>query len=421
MKKTDDAVPVRPRGASKKPAGRDRNKPAPVVKQRIKVDYSGMEVSEYYLKASVRYRAAKYIAFFMLIVFLAVNLLFFRSNITYSNLMYLLRDLDTGVAAPAGEFASISYNEESAASYGIFKGRLAVASSSGFRLYNSTGARELDESGYFLEPAMVSGDKYAIAYDVGGHGYRVFTTMACVLSATEEEIIEDVCVSDSGDYAVMTRSDESKYLISVYKENFRLQTKYYKDKYPCDMALDKKGDNLAVVSADVTVSGIGTEIMLCKPGTEEKQTLTVSGAMPLACTYTDSGNLLVLCDDRVVTVKDGAVESTYELKGGSVSDFRLGDDTIAVACGANAANSKSKLYLFDGEGSLVFEKSISEKIRGICSDTGALYVLCEDKIVMLSADEKKTAEADASTENILALYGGLLKCEKLGTSPVSFE
>lgn len=190
--KNNENVQIRTRqtGEMKRPA------PAKKEKKRVKIDYKDMEVSEYYLAASKRYRFAKFLSFALLVAFLAVNLLFFRSNITYNNLMYLLRDLDTGGAEITSDFASVTYNEESGAVFDIFKGRLAYASQEGFRIYNSTGARELDEARYMQNPAVVSGEKYALVYDVGGHAYSIFTTMACVLEGSSDDIVEDACVSD---------------------------------------------------------------------------------------------------------------------------------------------------------------------------------------------------------------------------------
>lgn len=420
MKKNEESVPIRLRQMHKK-ASVKNDIPA-ASRQKVKINYSDMEVSEYYLDASKRYRKAKWLSFFLLIVFLAVNLLFFRSNITYSNLMYLLRDLDTGGVVEVGEFAGVSYTEDSRSAYGIFKGRLAIASSSGFRLYNQAGSRELDESGYMQNPALVSGDKYAVAYDIGGTSYAVYTTMACVLEGTEKEIIEDACVSDSGSYAIMTRSNESKYLISVYKENFKLQTKYYKDKYPCDLAMSLSGDALAIVSADISVSGISTEIMLCTPGSEETSSLTVADAMPLAANYLPDGRLEVLCDTKLVVVSGGEIAETYEFSGKSVDQFSFCDGILAVSCNGNSVSSENEVFLFDSTGKLVYNRVVKEKVKSVCGDNGAVYVLCEDKILMLSFDgSEKTSEATALTEAILPLYGGLVKCESLGASSVAFS
>ncbi len=396
--------------------------PAPEKKKQVKIDYKDMEVSEYYLAASRRYRFAKFLAFVLLVAFLAVNLLFFRSNITYSNLMYLLRDLDAGAAEITTDFASISYNEESGAVFDIFKGKLAYASSEGFRLYNSTGARELDESRYMQTPAIVTGDKYAVVYDVGGHSYSIFTAMACVLEETCDEVLEDVCVSDSGSYAILTRSNEAKYLVSVYKENMKLQAKYYKDKYVTDMALDEKGKNLAIVSADVSVSGITAEIALCKVGTEEVQTIAIENAMPLAAEYMENGSLLVLCDTKLVKVADGKIESEYALDGGDVTEFRFAKDSVAVVLSDNAVSSENKAYLFDMNADLLCSEEISGKVNSICCDASAMYVLCDDSIKMITTDGNvKSVSCSAYIEDIVVIYGNLLKCEKLGAVTVSFE
>lgn len=394
---------------------------APEPKKQIKIDYKDMEVSEYYLAASKRYRFAKFLAFVLLVAFLAVNLLFFRSNITYNNLMYLLRDLDAGAAEITTSFASITYNEESGATFDIFKGKLAYASSEGFRLYNSTGARELDESKYMQTPAIVTSDKYAVVYDVGGHSYSIFTAMACVLEGTSEEILEDVCVSDNGSYALLTRSSEAKYLVSVYKENMKLQAKYYKDKYVTDMALDEKGKELAIVSADVSVSGISAEIMLCKVGTEETQSIEIKNAMPLAAEYMENGSLLVLCDTKLVKVADGQIAGEYSI-GGDITEFCFAEDSVAVAISDNAVSSENKVLLFDAEGALLSQAEVNDKINRICCDAAAVYVLCDDSVKRIPVEgEAKSVSVSAAVEDIVVIYGTLLKCEKLGCATVSFE
>lgn len=417
VKKREESVPV------KRQAPKNRGVSAPrKSEKKLKIDYSDMEVSEYYLKASRAYRGAKYVAFFLLVCFLCVNLLFFRENITYTNLMYLLRDLDTGVVVPTGEFASISYSEETASAYGIFKGRLAIAGASGFRLYNSTGARELDESRYMQNPALAVGDKYAVAYDVGGHSYSIFTTMACVSRGTEENVIEDVCVSDSGSYAIMTRSSEAKYLITVYKENMSPITKHYKENFPCDMAMNSKGDALAVVSADVSVTGISTEIKIYTPGTADEVVMTVEGSMPLGASYMDNGKLLVVCDDKICSVEGGEVTILADMDDKTVDLFSFTESGVAVVCSANSVATENEAILYSAEGEEICRRTVSEKIGGIASDQGAIYVLCEDKIVAYYVDgSSKTATAGTGVNAILPLYGGLLKCEKLGASAVVFD
>lgn len=416
--KKNESVQIRTRNANEQ----KRSAPVKSEKKRVTIDYKDMEVSEYYLAASKRYRFAKYLAFALLVAFLAVNLLFFRENITYNNLMYLLRDLDTGGAEITSDFASITYNEESGAVFDIFKGRLAYSSQEGFRIYNSTGARELDESRYMQNPAVECGNKYAIVYDVGGHAYSIFTTMACVLEGTSDEIVEDACVSNNGSFALLTRSHEAKYLVSVYKENFKLHTKYYKDKYVVDMAMDEKGKNLAIVSADVSVSGISGEVMLCKVGTEETESVTISNAMPLAVKYMENGNLLVLCDTKLVKIADGKAESEYSFGDGNVTEFHIADDSVAVVSSDNAISSQSKVFLLDSDVQLITNKIVSGKVNGVCCDKSAVYVLRDESIARISADgSEKSVPCGTAVEDIVVLYGNLLKCEKLGTSSVKFE
>ena len=162
--------------------------------------------------------------------------------------------------------------------------------------------------------------------------------------------------------------------------------------------------------------------MLCKVGTEETKTINVANAMPLAARYMENGDLLVLCDTKLINVSGGEIKSEYNFSGGDVAEFHIGEDSVAAVCSDNAVSSENEVFLFDSQGQLVYNKSVKGKINSVCCDKSAVYVLCDDSIISISADgSEKSVLCDASVEDIVVLYGTLLKCEKLGTSSVKFE
>ena len=135
----------------------------------------------------------------------------------------------------------------------------------------------------------------------------------------------------------------------------------------------------------------------------------------------ENGSLLVLCDTKLVKVADGKIESEYAI-GGDVTEFHFAEDSVAVAISDNAVSSKSKVLLFDADGGILLNGDVKGKINRVCCDAGAVYVLCDDSIKRITVSgEEKSVSSSSYVEDIVVIYGSLLKCEKLGTVTVSFE
>ncbi len=388
--------------------------------EKVKIRIKKAEVNEYFMEASERARRAKWISFVILVAFLLVNLIFFREHITYSNMLYLLRDLDTGTYAVSGEFAPLTFGEETAASFELYKGRLAVSGSSGFALYNSTGSVDVEDGTYMQNPAVKAGEKYAVAYDMGGNTYSVFNTMGKISGGTTEQIIEDCAVSDAGNFVLLCRSNESKYIATFYNTKLRATVNYYRDTYVVAMALDEKGENLAMVSAVITNSGISTEVMLAKTDSEETETVTVSNAMPMGVRYFD-GKLAVFCDSKVAVLEGSSVVSEFSFTAGSPTHFDFSDSGLAVVCSENAVASKNTVYVFNSDGSLANSFTVNEKVENVALEgADTVYLLFDGKVEKRSGDTAASKELTGEVLDIVPYYGKLMVCRRASAELTDF-
>ena len=159
----------------------------------VRLDFTNEapEVNRYWLAVSKRYRVARYVSMVALVAFLLVMLLFYRDNITYANLVYLARDLDSDTQVSVGVYSDITYDRSFSYDFGIFRQRIAVAGPKGFALYSQTGGKDLSADDIWADPRLEVGEKYALVYDAGEKSYSVFTTIARVLSAVSDFEIED--------------------------------------------------------------------------------------------------------------------------------------------------------------------------------------------------------------------------------------
>ena len=112
-----------------------------------------------------------------------------RSQITYENLVYLMKDLDTDVDATGTVFREIKYDESAKLSGALFKGYFAAATTGSFTLFNTTGSAEREYSLSMENPKVLAGEKYVMVYDVGGNGYSLYTSIVNVLSKQTDQVL----------------------------------------------------------------------------------------------------------------------------------------------------------------------------------------------------------------------------------------
>ncbi|MBE6587295.1 MAG: hypothetical protein E7647_02635 [Ruminococcaceae bacterium] len=433
-KHDDELIKIRKREKKEKPERQKVKKPrvkreappknvpknAPKTKG-VTLDFSQEEAprfTKYYMSVSKRYRVARILCVVILVSFLLVMLVFFRDNITYANLMYLARDLDSDTAVSVGVYSDISYEKSFSSDFALFRQRIAVASSGGFSLYSRTGATDLESDDIIADPRLEVSEKYALMYDAGERDYSVYTTIAKVLSAECEFPIEDAAVSDSGCYALLTGTDEARSLITVYSQDFRSITEYYKDKFVMDIAIDAQGEHLCAVSCDVQLSDVVCELMIGKIGTKDSVSLEYPGMMPLRVEYTDDGRLFMLCDSALIIFEGEKEVARVDFEGLTPGCFGIGGNMIAISFPTNAIGNENNVRVFDTEGKEVCSKIISEKISFVAADgIETVYAVGETKAVCISLEDEKTVteEIDDRVIGVVCVPGSLVVCFPEGT------
>ncbi|MBR6677062.1 MAG: hypothetical protein IKL24_07010 [Clostridia bacterium] len=387
----------------------------------VKLDFSANEeaqYSRYYLAVSRRYRLARYMCVLLLVAFLIVMLVFFRENITYANLMYLARDLDSDAKVNVGVYNDISYTERLAYDFGFYRQRLAVATNTGFTLYSKTGSADLETSDVMQSPRLETGEKYALVYDVGAKNYSVFTTVARVLYTEAPAEILDAAVSDSGSYALLTSSDEAKALVTVYNKDFAEVTKYYKDKFVIDIALDNEGTHVATAAVEVGASELCGEISVVEIGVKEAQNVTLPGMMPLQTEYTEDGRLVVLCDTGLV-ILDGAKEIARVSYDGRVPRaYCIEKNIVALAFADNVIGSENTVFVYDTSGKELYDIKINGGVDMLATDgEESIYTVSDMAAFEISLENGKQKRATVKDRPIgaVAVPGSLVVFSTEGT------
>ncbi|MBQ7715578.1 MAG: hypothetical protein IJT70_06895 [Clostridia bacterium] len=360
----------------------------------------------YYYKVAGRYRLLKFISAGALILYLVVMLVTNRSQITYENLMYLMKDLDTDIEATGAHFSTVEYDESQKMSTAIYKNRLAIATTSSFTLFNTTGSVDRNYSHSMENPKVLTGEKYAMVYDVGGTSYAVYTTIAQVLATQTESQIQGAALSEEGNFALITRARENRYVVTFYNENFKRTSMIYKDKYVMDVALSEDGKRWALVSCTIDGTDVECEVMSGKVDSEESRTDTIADALPLEVSFFSDGSFAVVCDSAVAFYSEGG----DPVKKIPIGDFGINGisfcgDRLMTVENLNLVGSRNRAVVYDPSGDTVSSYEVESKVSLSALAEGNMFFAFDGELTRVSPDGEVARCACDSSAAALVPYG----------------
>lgn len=367
-------------------------------KPKIILREAPREENAYYHKVSSFYRSLKYIAVITLFAYLIVMLAVNRKSLTQENFMYLLKDLSPSENTSDGSFASISF-DTTVKDAALFRGSLITVADNSISLYKSNGKQTYSYSLDYETPILVSGDKYLLAYAIGESSYSLYTNLSKVYSGQTEHEILGGTVSSDGSYALITKSAESKFAVSLYDSDFKLRANYYKDKYVIDCAISADQSRLAIVSVSLNSSRPETELMICKLGESTAEAvITEKDVFPLdICAMKDGRFAVIGANESLFYSPSGELLSRFDYNGAELTRACCSDDGILLLLRSDPLGENVSVRLLSSSGEPVFEKDISAAITSaaLSDDAKRIFLSSRDKIYMLTQDgELKELDAD---------------------------
>lgn len=371
------------------------------------------ETNPYYTHISSVYGALKWGTLLLFAGYLLIMLFVGRDSITYENFLYLMRDLN--VSSGSGAFSSIVYEEQQNMAFGAYKNGLIVAGSSGVSMYDASGTVVLHDSVSYKSPVIVSGEKYMLLYDAGGTEFSVFTTLSCVNRGNTEGAILCAAVGDNGNFAVVSQTNESKYVIVLYGSDFRERVRYYKDTYVSGIAFNGSGDVLAVFSIASDNWAVSSQVSFCTMEGESLLSVPLGDGIPLSARYLANGNLVIVCDQSVFYLdSSGNICARIPFSAMTLSSFDISENKVALVLLENTLENSNRVLVLDSTGETLYDVSETEKIDAVTASSGryAAYISCNDTVKAVSS----------SVEDTVRFTGHLLTvCETAGCAVLCFS
>lgn len=348
----------------------------------------------YYASVSARYKVVQRILVLLLIVFLLFSIFTNIKEITYGNLFYFVRDFGNAVDIESTNYETLSYDVYQNQVFSLYRGGVAAVSPSNVSVFTATGRRTLKSRADFVVPYAVCSDKYVLVYDMSGNSFALYNSFSKVYTESFDYPITDAAISDSGVFAVLTRSSDYRSVINVYNKSFKLIGRYSKNTYAIDLSIDDTGEKMAVLFYDVgdgrgkmtlRVYDISNRVSDKRDPDEDRILFEreIEYVFPLSCSFSSGGTLSVITDSSILVFDDKLDLSDQIAYNGEVSAVYAGESGSAVALRSGALNDLNRIIAFDSDGKLLYDETVRSSVREISvlegyvflkSDTGAVRI-----------------------------------------------
>ena len=354
---------------------------------RIDINDRRPKTNMYYLVLAGRFKTAKYITVFVLVLFLLTNVVLFRDEITVENLRYLFKDMEMGDNVNVISKETIKYDADAQVQLALYKGDLVVAGGSYFYLCDLQGNKRLSENSRFSNPVVVSGDKYLLLYGLSENTYTIYNTFSELHTDTLEFPITGAAVSSKGMYAIVTRTAEYRSVVYLYNANFERIGAVYKDKYVMDVCFNKDSSELLITSLYSENGNYCTEIMNYVPLSENaSSSIAVEGSMPLKSGYNKDGGYSVVFDDKIEFYdSEFNLRNTYVYPGNVVPvTVEITNEYTVLVYGKNMVGNSVNVLVFNSNGDCILDAEAEGSTKEVKCNNKYVYLLNDGTVGKLS-------------------------------------
>ena len=401
-------------------------KKQPLSREHDAIDLSPQQ-NEYYEAISERCGLVQVFLYLILLAFVAVSFLMNTDLITYQNLYYFAKDLNSATeTVDVLHTDSISYPTDTSQSFALYRQGLAVAGNTSVTIFTATGRQTVSRNVQYQNPVAVGTGKYLLVYELDGTSYSLYNSYTQIHAGKTDSPIRCATMSSSGMYAIVTESEEYASVVRLYSRNFELVNQYRYNGYVTDVAINGKGSYLSVLISRMENGAFSTSLNVYEP---KKDTIhsqvEIGTGLGLRCGFTDSDVVTVLSGNGVYSVSvGGKLISEYHFEGKNIKAFDLSDDGCAIVLKNNRGLGDQQVILFDKKGKIMHQTVVDQTIRSVASNQGNAYLVCSDGLLRIQGKDGSQRFVECMTEGRVLLVtndGRAMLCSAQKATYENFE
>jgi hypothetical protein len=252
---------------------------------------------------------------------------------------------------------------------------VGVLTDTSFLIYSQTGDLLAVRPHGFNNPAAVSGGGEAVIFDRGGKQFRVETRLAEPYSATAADTITTAAASDSGDFAIVTESQDYLSELTVYDTS-------YKDIFKWDAsqgrilsaAISPDGSKLAAIAVGARNGNIFSDIYIFDLNSQKPVSVKeYDGEMLFSINFKDNNQITAEGEDKTVFLNSsGSQTSTYTYTDKQLVCSSNADGPAVLVFGGVGTNTS--VVSLDGSGKVLGQATVKAEVT-TASTSGGNIVL----------------------------------------------
>ncbi len=373
------------------------------------IDFSAPSV-HYYTHLAERFNLARIVLYLVLFVFVVATLVSSRDLVTYSNLFYLVKDINASALTSEAPTDLIQYPAAPATpDFASYRGGLVMAGGGEVTVLSGSGKTTLSASLSCGNARIAASDKYFLVWGLGETSFSLFNAFTKVYSETTDFPIYGAAVADDGSFAIVTRSRDYTSEVILYSKNMTRISDYHLRGYVTSLSLAPSGDTAAVLSAEAKDGVYTTKISIIRISDRiSLETLTLEDTFGGICGFTAEDRISAVLSDRVLTLRpDGEVLSQVSLDEDS-SLCALSAGRVAILARVSGQPSQYRLKVLDKNGRMVYNTVIECSAAPSHMAFGGynLYIRTTDTLYCMGPDGKTMTTAPVNREVLAVLPEG---------------
>ncbi|MBE6694627.1 MAG: hypothetical protein E7589_07670 [Ruminococcaceae bacterium] len=353
------------------------------------IDFSSPSIP-YYSELAARFSAARMIIYIVLFLFLLTTIIFGSRLITYSNLYYLVKDINAAATDASDAANYLSYpTSGSSQSYALYREGLIVVGEDEVTVISASGKQTLSDNVAYTNPCVSSADKYFVVWGRGEKSFAVYNSFVRIYGESTEYPVYLAEMSDSGTFAVVTRSREYKSEVNIYDADMQKITTYRTDGYVTDVAFNDGGTRLAMSVLEHTAEGGATRLITLTVGASESEAdVSLGNTVVYDLAFSDNSRITAVCGDGLKFYRfDGTANEKIAFSDGAPALYTLTKDNVAVLLKSNDAADAYTLVVFDKYGNEDYRVQVEAGAKPIqiCLSGRDVYILTEDNVRSFSS------------------------------------
>ncbi len=267
---------------------------------------------------------------------------------------------------------------------------------SGNSLVLLTGEEEMFYSGSntghhfnhrYTNPIIKEVKGRVLTYDRGGYSYRIDSSSGLHLSDRTEDVILTASISDSKDYAIVTKAERYAGCVTVFNRSNDEVLKWYSGtEQIVDVSISKNGRNLAVLCAGFDNGILSSKVYvidLKRKSTEPRAVVSFDNSMPVALDYKKNGEIHIVTDNSICIIsKDFNAKREVSFNNQLRKLLFNGNRTYVITSAVNSVSCT--VLMTDGE--VENSQTLKLDLLDVAHNGKKIFVLGKNQIKVLDRE-----------------------------------